>query len=339
MTTIEDKVRVVLHSQAAAMRVPDSQPGQQMARIIDLPDPRRRTRLPMVAAAAVLVLASGLALAQRRDGPSGAVDPAAEGVLPLHLETPTVVLDAASVQVVANGGTFTPTSDLRVHGDPGILGQSTTLELTWHDGDIQQRVNLYFTSDGVDWWANEIRTYNGQADAQWVEPPAVGQFFKSPIGTPFVGNLDLPNLRIDGMTLLAFRRPALCDSATGALALLADFPQIDAGPGYYGATMQVLDPATCAAVPVAPYTFECTSDDPTIATFDTDQNNSPDYPVTKSWLQLRLLTPGETTVHAVARDAAGTIIGTADMHVTVRPGDPSATTDATDPGAPVPAAG
>lgn len=315
MTDIENHIRTVLRCEADAMRVPDARPGERVARVVYLPVPRRRARVAMAAAAAVLVVAGGVVLAQRRAEPG----PAASNIPALpafHFETPTVLLDADSVEVIAADRTWVPTVDLIVHGDPGLPNEYTTLELTWHDGGIEQRINMYFTSDGVDWWANEIRTYDGQGD--WFEPVAAGEYFRSPLGTAFIGDLDLPNLRIHSMTIEAFRRPAICDNPTAPISLLADFPVIDAGVGGFVASFQMVDTATCASLPVAAYTFEYTTADPTIVAIDPPEV-IPEYPAIKTRVGLELLTPGTTTVYATAKNGAGEVVDTAEMQVRVQP--------------------
>ncbi|HEX4980604.1 MAG TPA: hypothetical protein VFV63_02855 [Ilumatobacteraceae bacterium] len=216
MTDIEDQIRVVLRAQADAMHVPDARPGEQVARVFGMPPDRRRARLWMAAAAAVLVIVAGIAIAQRRaEAPEAATTPAqstaAAAATSLRFETPTVRLDASSVEVVVGDQTFAPTTDVRVDGDPGTPNEYTTLELTWHEGVIEQRINMYFKSDGIDWWVDEIRTYNGQSDGDWFEPTAHGQYFKSALGAAYRGDLDLPNLHIRDMTLEAFRRPTASD--------------------------------------------------------------------------------------------------------------------------------
>ena len=314
MTNIEDQVRVVLRSQADAMQIPDARADVQLAHVTEMPARHGRSRALLVAAAAVLVIASVVALAQRRSDPSATAD-----ATPFHFETPTVLLDAASVQVDAAGQTFVPSADLRVEGDPGVTNDYTTLELTWHERGIEQRINIYFASDGTDWWANEIRTYDGQPNGEWIEPMAVGEFFKSPLGVAYVGDLDLPNLHIKGMTLEAFRRPSACSNAGQPIALIADFPTIRASAGGFGATLQVFDATTCTALSVGSYTFDYTSDDPTVAGVTPQQPVIPDYPPMKTRVDLQLLAPGTTTIHVVAKDGAGNVAGTADMNVTVLP--------------------
>ena len=319
MIDIEDQIRTVLRSEADAMRVPEVMPGKHVTRVVQMRAPRRRAPIATAAAAAALVVAAGVVAAQHRaEPPAVATVPAPPAAPAFHFATPTVVMDADSVEVITTDRTWTPTADLVVEGDPGMPNEYTTLELTWHDGGIEQRIHVYFTSDGVDWWANEIRTFDGQPQPEWVEPVALGEFFRSPLGTAFVGDLDLPNLRIHGMTLEAFRRPSVCDSPTVPIALLADYPVIDSFVGGYGASFQMIDTATCTSLPVAPYTFEYTSDDPTIVSIDPPQV-IPDYPPVKTRVGLELLNPGLTTVHATARDATGQVIDTAEMQVTVRP--------------------
>ena len=48
-------------------------------------------------------------------------------------------------------------------------------------GGVEMRLNIYFASDGHDWWANEIRTYNGKSPGDWIE--YTGTFFRTPLGT------------------------------------------------------------------------------------------------------------------------------------------------------------
>ncbi len=322
MTVVEDRIRKVLASQAAAMRVPDASPREQLVQVTELPTSRRRSRLIM-ATAALLVAATGVALAQRRTDDSVANGPTASATL--RFETPTVLLEAASVEVTVAGQTFTPTTDVLIEGDPGTPNESTTLELTWHQNDIEQRINIYFASDGTNWWANAIWTYDGTKTPEWIERQ--GEFFKSSLGSAYTGDLDLPNLRIHGMHLEAFRRPSSCDNPTAPLALIANFPKIDAGVGHYGASLAVLDTATCAPVAVSAFTFEYTSDNPAVAAVALQQEIIPNYPTTITRVDIDLVAPGETTIHAVAKDQTGNIVGTADMHVIVGPTDASGTLD------------
>jgi hypothetical protein len=323
MTVLEDRIRNVLADQAAAMHVPDAGPAEPAARVTELPASSRRPRLLVAVAAAGLLVASGVALAQRRGADPVADEPASGSGF--HFETPTVLLRAASVEVTVAGQTFVPTPDVRVEGDPGTPNEYTTLELTWHERGVEQRIFIYFASDGTNWWANEIRTYDGKTNGDWIEQQ--GKFFTTQLGGTYVGDLDLPNLKIRGMRLAAFRRPSSCDNPTSPLALVANYPNIDAGVGLYGATLQVVDTATCTPVPASGFTFEFTSENPAVATVQSPQEIIVDYPPTLARVGFNLVIPGDTTIHAVARDQGGTIVGTADMHVIVRPSDGTITAD------------
>ena len=71
------------------------------------------------------------------------------------------------------------------------------------------RYFIYFQSDGKTWSSNEMRTYNGQQPySDWLYYD--GNFFQSPIGQAFTGNVDLTNdpadtlrgeLHLHGLTL------------------------------------------------------------------------------------------------------------------------------------------
>ncbi len=67
---------------------------------------------------------------------------------------------------------------------PGYNGlHYMTLEVTWFEYDTEMRMFIYLYSDGVRWWSNEIRVYNGQPNPEWVY--YYGKFFDSPVGQPF----------------------------------------------------------------------------------------------------------------------------------------------------------
>lgn len=313
---IDTEIREVLHRQAAALRVPDASPGDH--RLIRLDEhPRSARRGRTLAAAAVLVALAGggvWLLNERRDPPASANGEAAA----FHVATPTVTMDAGSVEVLAGGRSWAPTADLAVNSDPGTLNEYTTLELSWRDGDTEQAINFYFTSDGTDWWANEIRTYDGNNPPEWVLPEARGEFMRSKLGSAFVGDLDLPNLRIRNLRLQAFPAPGACTAPTKPVALVLGFPTINSWVGGFGATSQVVDTATCAPLPIGGFTFEYASSDPSIVTIDPAERFE-DYPPTLERIGLTLLTPGTATIHVTVRDAAGTVVDTGDMQVTVKP--------------------
>ena len=114
---------------------------------------------------------------------------------PVAWQTSTVSLTATDFWIVADGERFTGTGGIDVHSDPGY-GAYTTLELIWTEKSREMRFFTYFNADPSGWWSNEMRTYNGQTgSADWLYYR--GTFFKSPLGTPFQGDLDLTNVAAD----------------------------------------------------------------------------------------------------------------------------------------------
>lgn len=313
--------------------------------------PPRRTSLWLAVAAVVVVAIGGLVVLAGRDvdpapadePPPPTADPAWAQGANFRFETPTVRLAADQVEVVTPAGTFVPTAEVDVGGDPGMPEEYTTLELTWFEDDIEQRIHIYFASDGATWWATEIRTYDGAADGEWFEPIAIDRYFETPLGEAYTGDLELPNLRISDMTLQAFVPPAACDTPTTDVALVADFPTIRGWEsGGYGATFQVYDTATCQPLPVADYSFDYTIADPGVAVVEPD-DGAPDVtapPATipgsavvdavvdsipagrvfdeiKARVGLSFHSVGTTTLHVVATDADGTVVGTVDIPIVV----------------------
>jgi hypothetical protein len=117
----------------------------------------------------------------------------------VHFRTEHVELDAADFGIELGGRRFTAAvPDVLVHTDPGRPDYQT-LELEWQEHGAEMRWYIYFTSDGRDWWANEMRTYNGRAsdDADWVM--FTGTFFRAPLGSAYTGDLDV-TATTDGFT-------------------------------------------------------------------------------------------------------------------------------------------
>jgi len=110
---------------------------------------------------------------------------------PAAWQTSTVKLTASDFWIVADGQRFNGTAGIDVHSDPGS-GTYTTLELIWSEQNREMRFFIYFNADTSGWWSNEMRTYNGQMGlADWLYYE--GEFFPSPIGVPFRGDVDLTN--------------------------------------------------------------------------------------------------------------------------------------------------
>ena len=111
---------------------------------------------------------------------------------PVDWETDSVRLTADEFYIVADGVQYlADVQDVEVES----YGYTDycTLELRWYEHGNEMRLHVYFVSDGTYWWSNEIRTYNGQSPdsdcLDWIY--YTGQFFKTKLGSPFVGDIDL----------------------------------------------------------------------------------------------------------------------------------------------------
>ncbi|MFT3851857.1 MAG: hypothetical protein QM733_03830 [Ilumatobacteraceae bacterium] len=346
--TIESRLTSGLDRIATAtpVREPGSFDPDSVPIAVDDGHPPRRIGLLLVAAAVVAVTVTGLvAIANRAgdntgsdttDGPTATAPAAGRR---FQFVTPTVRLDADTVEVITPSGTFVPTADVDVEGDPGMPDEYTTLELTWHEG-VEQRINVYFASDGTTWWVSEIRTYDGQDPGDWFEPITTGRLFERPLGTAYTGDIDLPNLHVTGMTLQAFVAPSACQASTGPVAVIADYPTIDGFTpnGGFGATFQVVDTATCTPLPIADYTFRYAVDDPAVAVVTETEpiTESPadttigtalgdgattttrvPFDAIKARVGLSFPGTGATTLHVTVTDRSGTTIATLDVPITV----------------------
>lgn len=321
-TDLEVRVRDVFARQAAALQPPDARPDDALV-VVGAPrgDRRPRSRLLVAAAAAGLLVVGGIALATRDTGADVGTGSATTGEF--HFATPQVQLDAASVEVDAGGRTFVPPADTMVNSDPGTMNEYTTLELEWDAQGVPMRIYIYFASDGTDWWATEIRTYDGSPGGEWIEMP--GEYFRSPLGAAYTGDLDLSALHIHGLTLEAFRRPAACTSPDKPLALVSDYATIDGGAVptgslAFGASVRLIDTASCSPVPTGDVTVSVTSDNPDVATVVPTPPELAESPVGLIRIELAMPSAGATTIHvAVSDKATDELIDQVDIPVIVHP--------------------
>jgi hypothetical protein len=101
--------------------------------------------------------------------------------------TPVVDLVAESFLVEANGLEFTAVdAPLGASSDPGGPDY-WTLEVEWVEQEREQRLSMYFGSDGRDWWVDEVRTRDGYDPAEWIY--AYGPFFKTPLDQAYEGDV------------------------------------------------------------------------------------------------------------------------------------------------------
>jgi hypothetical protein len=257
---------------------------------------RRRGTIRLGAAlACAAVVVGGVAMIQARSQTDGRA--ADQPGSPYSFSTPTVTLTADRIAVTVGGHRSSPVH-ASLNSDPGQPNQYTTLELTWTDS-VEQRLNIYFASDGKDWWASEIRVYNGSGD--WVEPSSTGEFFKTPLGTAFHGDLHVANLDITNLTVQAFLTPSECNPAGHGLALISLFGSIsEPSGGDFTAGFRLVDVATCAVVSPGSYSIAYTTDDEAIASTFVD------------------IQPADTTtLHATVKDAEGHFVASADVPVVV----------------------
>jgi hypothetical protein len=129
---------------------------------------------------------------------------------PVSWETDRVSLEAENFFLVAEGDTFyADVSNIGVDSDLGD-SEYCSLELTWQENGVEMRLFMYFSADGTDWWSDEMRTYNGEVDGDWIY--YYGEFFKSNLGTAFTDNVEFEDdtdtlsgiIHFDGLTLQAF---------------------------------------------------------------------------------------------------------------------------------------
>jgi hypothetical protein len=302
-TATEDRVREVLARQAAALVVPD-------VRVDDVtvvePSARGKRasagRLLLAAATVAVVGAGAIVIAQHRgESPAAGDSTESPGNAVFTYVTPTVQFAATSIEVRTAGRTFVPPSDTTVHSDPGTPNEYTTLELEWNDGGIPMRINLYFASDGTNWWASEIRTYDGSAGGEWITQE--GQFFRTPLQSTFQGDLDAGPLHIRGLSLKAFPPPLGCHAVDKTKALVASEPVIvvpGAPVSGYATSVSLIDTATCQPVDVNTVRVDVTVDDPTIVELVHDIE--PVMPTGVIRVNMHTLRAGTTKVHVKVSD-------------------------------------
>jgi hypothetical protein len=223
---LEVALRRVFEEQARSV---EARPASYGEARLDTAAPVRRRPLGafvgLAAAAAVVALVVGVVVVTRAEAPStvkarGSKTPTSVVVTPpnpVHWATPQVHLDADDFGIEVGGRRFTGTvPHVGVTSDPGDATYQT-LELEWWEHGVEMRWYIYFASDGHDWWATEMRTYNGApgTNGEWVT--FKGTQFRSPLGSTFSGNLNLTateggytsHLYAHGLRLRAFvNRPA-----------------------------------------------------------------------------------------------------------------------------------
>jgi hypothetical protein len=212
MSDVETQVTTMLHERAAV-----AQPMHRLDAVLDdvteirvVTPHRRRDWRPLLAAAAALVLVvGGLVALTHRSADSPVAEPGTSGPK-FSFITQQVSLTADDFWIEVGGKRFTSVgAKVELNTDPGDATYQT-LELVWTEHDVEMRVNIYFQAAGKQWSSDELRTYNGNAQGDWVT--FTGDFFRSPLGSPFTGDFDqtatekgvTSHMHLAGMRLQAF---------------------------------------------------------------------------------------------------------------------------------------
>lgn len=137
----------------------------------------------------------------------------------INWKTENVILSASNFYINIDGkNLFLSNPQAVVHSDYGRKDY-TTIEATWQENNVEMRLFIYFNTDtNGNWNAYEIRTYNGQRDANWLYYYGLPS---RPIGTPFIQtNVNLFSkdgrgvIHFENLYLLPFTMSALpCNHA------------------------------------------------------------------------------------------------------------------------------
>jgi hypothetical protein len=247
----------------------------------------------------------------------GADDDASEPPGGIAWRTPRVLFKAQRFRIDAGGDTFFGrVADPRVHTDWSTPDYQT-LEVTWLELGVEMRVNIYFYSDGTEWWSNEVRTYDGAVLGDWIT--YTGDLLRAPLGQPFTEDLELSSgsnaLTVRGLHVEPFL-PPLCDGSPYSLEPYDPVvwlpPVFDDSQVYCTQRVFAWD-AMCAETDAPPgSTMAWTIDDPSIATIGPD----PEVPLAARVYPVAL---GETIAHGVLHAADGAELAATQFTVHVRP--------------------
>jgi hypothetical protein len=215
---------------------------------------RSPARLLVLALVTIGVAAGGIvgvgALSAARTGPEAsvlvpdqAVDLSGKAIV---WRSKAVALGADEVTIEANGVTFRPGRVASVHatGDPGNL-KYATLELTWVEAGIEERLNLYLQADATQWSVSQIGTYDNRgpnAEFANVRPGLA----PTPLGQPFRGDIDVMaqggagpvHTRISGAVLAFTPQASFVDPLVGGGPLARD-PFEPGGPLHCSGILQL----------------------------------------------------------------------------------------------------
>ena len=198
-------------------------------------------------------------------------------------------------------------------GEAGIWQESTSLRLIGDMGRIPVLVEFDFESDGSDWWASEIRTSYNEGEPEWTKE--TGEFFRSPLGAAFTGDLTLEHLKMTGLEVEVFRRPLACLAPKHELALGLNDPYATIYTGFNidywrepastELQLQLFDSASCTPSDIDGLDVEVNVVDPTVFGFDGIIDHEE---VGVFGLQLSVNRAGGTRIEVLVRDSNGLVV-------------------------------
>ena len=166
--------------------------------------------------------------------------------------TDVVDLAAAEFWIDANDLRFTGVASPNLHSDAVSL-TDWTLEVSWTEQGVDQRLFLYFEADQAAWWIREVRVRDGRSfrDADWATFPA-GPYAKTPLGAVFDGDLDLAGasapgpvrLRLDGLRIAVRPDDKVTEPIIGGGIVLRE----NADPAVDGNPFEARGPLYCSGI-------------------------------------------------------------------------------------------
>ena len=185
-----------MRSDAAAMRSIDFGPAPVIVRdrVVALAikgGPADSPRLLLLVATGLLLLlavfagsaAVGAFLAQQRGTPDlTAIEPR------VHWQTDIADLAADDLWIESNGRRLSPVgTQVRLASDPS--NGDTSLEAVWSTSGQEVRLAFFLDADKTSWWVGAIQAQVGGERGGWAGTK--GQFFRTAVGQPFTGNVDM----------------------------------------------------------------------------------------------------------------------------------------------------
>lgn len=332
---LEDQIRNVLERQATRLDVPNLRSEDLLSKRVRRgfnDDRHTKSAWRMVGiATAVVVLIVGIVSMQLRQDTTkltakGTQTTEPTTPLPRHsFSTPTVRMSADLFEIETLGKKFSPPIGAVAHSNPGSWNSYTPVEITWQEHGVKMTAQIQFRSDGVEWWADDILVYTGPKEDDFVRAP--GEYFRSPLGTPFKGDLELPHIQMRGLSVEPFIKPDACINPTRPRALIPGFDVIKGSSGGgFGMVVTFVDTSTCLPISTVGYRFEFTTLDPSVAA--TSDYEFP-YDITLGYglTAFDMISAGTTTLKiAVIEEKTGEVVDQAEIPVDVEDGFPTEAT-------------